>query len=325
MAEIDKSLSHGVFLDFNSVHPQDLDTSRFENTLTKWEMHPSTSPEQTVQRIAQADVVVSNKVVLDKDMLEAAPNLKLICVAATGTNNVDLEAASKLGIAVTNVRAYGTPSVVQHVFALVLALTTRLQEHHKAACDGSWGRSPYFCVLDFPMRELAGKTMGIVGYGELGKGVAGVAKAFGMEVLIAQRPGGAVQLGRVGLHELLRVSDVISLHVPLADNTRNLIGAAELALMKPDAILINVARGGIVDERALLGALTKGALGGAGVDVLETEPPVQGNALLSADLPHLIVTPHVAWAARESRQRVLDQVAENIEAFLRGAPQNLVL
>lgn len=319
------TISRGVFLDFDSVHPQDLDTTSIQGTLTDWKMHPATSARQVATRIAEADVVVSNKVVLDRDVLRQAPNLRLICVAATGTNNVDLEAARELGVPVTNVRAYGTPSVVQHVFALILALTTRLHEHRSAARDGSWERSPYFCILDYPIRELAGKTLGVIGYGELGRGVTGVAKAFGMEVAVAQRPGGAKQPGRVDLDVLLRVADVVSLHLPLADNTRHLIDASALALMKRDALLINTARGGIVDEQALLAALTNGALGGAGVDVLETEPPVGGNALLSADLPNLIVTPHVAWAARESRQRVLDQVAENILAFMRGEATNRVV
>lgn len=318
------SISHGVFLDFDSVHPQDLDTSRLDTTLSDWELHPTTSPDQVTARIASAEVVVSNKVVLDESALRAASALRLICVAATGTNNVDLEAASKLGIVVTNVKGYGTPSVVQHVFTLVLALTTRLHEHRRAARDGSWGRSPYFCVLDYPIRELAGKTMGIVGYGELGRGVARMAEAFGMEVLVAQRPGATTQPGRVEFPELLRASDVVSLHVPLVEQTRHLIGASEFVLMKPDAVLINAARGGIVDEHALLAALTAGELGGAGVDVLETEPPVNGNPLLKADLPNLIVTPHVAWVARESRQRVLDQVADNIEAFKRGERLNRI-
>jgi glycerate dehydrogenase len=214
--------------------------------------------------------------------------------------------------------------VVQHVFALILALTTRLAEHAAAARDGRWAASDLFCVLDFPFRELAGKTLGIVGYGELGRGVATVAEAFGMTVLVARRPGGAPVPGRVGLEELLARADVVSLHVPLADNTRGLIGTRELALMKRDALLINTARGGIVDEGALVAALRAGRLGGAGVDVLAVEPPRADSPLLDDQPANLIVTPHVAWASRESRQRLLDEVAENIRAFAAGRERNRV-
>lgn len=315
----------GVFLDFDSIHPHDLDLSAFNSALERWALHDSTTPEQVAERLAAAEVAVSNKVVLDRAALEHAGALRLVCVAATGTNNVDLEAAEELGIAVANVRAYATPAVVQHVFALVLALTTRLSEHRQAAIDGTWQTSPYFCVLDYPFRELAGKTFGVLGYGELGRAVAGVAEAFGMEVLIAQRPGGMAQPERVGLDELLRRVDVLSLHVPLAENTRNLIGERELALMKSDAVLINTARGGVVDEAALARALSEHRLGGAGVDVLSREPPIKHNPLLMLDLPNLIVTPHVAWASREARQRLIDQVAANVREFRAGGRANRVV
>jgi glycerate dehydrogenase len=268
--------------------------------------------------------VISNKVVLDRATLSQCPRLKLICVTATGTNNVDLEAARDLGMAVSNVTGYGTPSVVQQVFALLLALTTRLMEYRAAARDGRWADSPYFCVMGLPFRELAGKTLGIIGYGELGHGVARVAKAFGMEVIISQRPGGEPKSGRVPVHELLQTADVVTLHVPLADNTRNLIDAPQLAMMKNDAILINAARGGIVNEQALAEALQNGQIGGAGFDVLSVEPPREGNILLDLDLPNLIITPHVAWAARESRQRLMDLVAQNIQAYLKGERRNRV-
>jgi glycerate dehydrogenase len=250
--------------------------------------------------------------------------LRLICIAATGTNNVDLAAARGRGIAVCNVTGYATASVVQHAFALILALTTRLAEHAAAARDGRWAASDLFCVLDFPFRELAGKALGIVGCGELGRGVARVAEAFGMTVLIAQRPGGPPQEGRLPLDELLARSDVVTLHLPLADNTRGLIGARELALMKPDALLIDTARGGIVDEAALVEALRCGRLGGAGVDVLAVEPPRGGSPLLDDPPPNLIVTPHVAWASREARQRLIEEVARNIEAFGEGRDRNRV-
>jgi glycerate dehydrogenase len=269
-------------------------------------------------------VVVSNKVHLDSETIAASPELRFIAVAATGTNNVDLDAARAAGIVVSNVTAYGTPSVAQHVFSMLLALTTRLSDYRAAVADGRWASSPHFCLLDYPIRELTGKVLGLVGHGELRRGVAGVAEAFGMEVRIAQRPGGPAQAGRVPLAELLPEVDVLTLHCPLTEATRNLIGASELAAMRDDAVLINTARGGIVDEEALVAALWAGTLGGAGFDVLTVEPPRDGNPLLDPDIPNLIVTPHIAWAARESRQRLIDQVAENIERFRAGDPRNQV-
>jgi glycerate dehydrogenase len=318
------ALTSAVFLDLASVDRGDLDLSVLHQAASPWATYPQTPPAMTAERVGDAVVAVTNKVVVDRAVMAARPGLRLICVAATGTNNVDLEAARERGIAVCNVTGYATASVVQHVLALMLALTTRLAEHAAAVQDGRWAASDLFCVLDFPFRELAGKTLGIVGYGELGRGVARVAEAFGMSVLVAQRPGGPPQEGRLPLDELLPRSDVVSLHVPLADNTRGLIGARQLALMKHDALFINTARGGIVDEAALVAALRAGRLGGAGVDVLAVEPPRGGSPLLEAPPPNLIVTPHVAWASRESRQRLVDEVARNIEAFCAGRERNRV-
>ncbi len=310
----------GVFLDRDTVDCGDLTLAGLEGSLPEWQSYANTAPAEVAERIAGAAVVVTNKVVLDAALLERhRDTLKLVCVAATGTNNVDLDAARRLGIPVCNVVAYGTPSVVQHVFALILALTTRLFDYTGAVQAGRWATAPGFCLLDFPIRELTGKRLGIVGYGELGRGVARVAEAFGMEVLVARRPGGDDNRpDRLPLEELLPQVDVLTLHCPLTPETRNLIGAAELALMKRDALLINAARGGIVEEAPLAAALRAGALGGAGFDVLSVEPPREGNPLLEAGIPNLIVTPHVAWASREARQRVLDQVAENIRSFLGG-------
>lgn len=315
--------NQAVFLDRDSMG-DDLDLSALDDLAAHWTHYPATSPADILARVRDADVVISNKVMLDAATLTACERLKLICVAATGTNNVDLVAARRLGIAVSNVTAYGTASVAQQVFALLLSLTTRLTEHHAAARDGRWANSPHFCVLDLPFRELAGKTLGIIGYGELGRGVARIGKAFDMKVIIAQRLGTTAQPDRVPLDDLLRQADVVSLHVPLADNTRHLINAERLALMKTDAVLINAARGGIVDEQALIEALQAGKIGGAGSDVLSNEPPRDGNPLLSLDLPNLIITPHVAWAARESRQRLMNQVAKNMRAFLAGEHSNRV-
>ena len=262
------------------------------------------------------------------ELMDAAPRLRLICIAATGTNNVDLDAARERGIAVTNVTGYGTRSVVQHVFAILLGWATRLWEQHQAVRAGDWSRGTHFCLLgedfDQPMRELAGLRLGIVGHGELGQAVARAAEAFGMEVLLAERPGASPRPGRLPLHALLPRVDVLSLHCPLTDATRNLIGAAELALMRPDALLINTARGGIVDEQALADALRAGTIGAAAVDTLTSEPPPPYHPLLAADIPNLIVTPHAAWASRESRQRLVDGVAENIRAFIAGGSRNRV-
>jgi glycerate dehydrogenase len=315
----------GVFLDRDSLDHNDLHFDALNATLPMWRMYPATGPEQIAERIADAEVVISNKVVLDEKALAAAPKLKLIAIAATGTNNVDLAAAARLGISVCNVRRYATPSVVQHVFALLLNLTRHLNDYRQAVSQGRWQKSKQFCLLDYPIAELGGRKLGIVGYGELGEAVARAAtQAFGMEVLLAQRPGAPAQAGRVPLKELLPQIDVLSLHCPLTEATRGLIGGAELALMKADAILINTARGGIVDEVALAEALKAGQLGGAGIDVLAKEPPGEDSPLLAEDIPNLIVTPHIAWASRESRQRLTDQLAENIRAFLGGAPQNIV-
>jgi len=312
-----------VFLDVDSMG-SGLDFSPLQDLAEHWQNFPTTSPEQTLQRVEDAELVISNKVVLDRAILSQCRQLKLVCVIATGTNNVDLEAARELGIAVTNVTAYGTPSVVQFVFALLLSLATRLTEHQASIRNGEWANSPNFCVLDYEFHELSGKTMGIIGYGELGKAVAKVAQAFGMQVLVSQRPGSEASEGRVPLEALLSQADVVSLHVPLADNTRNLIAEAEFKLMKPTAILINAARGGIVDEQALVNALQSGEIAGAGFDVLTQEPPRDGNPLLDYDQPNLIVTPHMAWGAVESRQRLIKLVAENILAFHRGERRNRV-
>ncbi|MCU0836065.1 MAG: 2-hydroxyacid dehydrogenase [Chromatiaceae bacterium] len=315
-------LTRAVLLDLASIDRGDIALDRLRLACPHWTFHRATAPGETTGRIAGAEVVVTNKVVLDRGLLASASDLRLVCVAATGTNNVDLGAARELGIAVTNVTGYATASVVQHVFAVMLAHMTRLLDYRQAVAAGAWARSEQFCLLDYPIRELAGRTLGIVGYGTLGRGVAEVASAFGMRVLIAGRPGGPPQPGRTPLLGLLAESDVVSLHIPLAENTRNLIGAAELARMRPDALLINTARGGIVDERALAHALRAGLIGGAAVDVLSVEPPREGNPLLAPDIPNLILTPHIAWASREARQRLIDEVAENITAFLEGRARN---
>ena len=316
---------NGVFLDLETVDQADLDLSHLKQALPHWQFYSATTRDETAERIQDAAIVITNKVILDRDCLSQAEQLRLICVAATGTNNVDLKAAHDLGITVTNVAGYATPSVVQHVFSLMLALTTRLTDYHQAVAEGAWQQSSQFCLLNFPIRELAGKRLGIIGYGELGRAVADVAKAFGMKILTAERPGGTAQPDRVPLEELLPQVDILSLHCPLAENTKNLIGQKELALMKKGALLINTARGGIVDEAALASALRSGEIGGAGVDVLIQEPPVKGNPLLESDIPNLIITPHIAWASQESRQRLVDELVANIEAYRQGEARNLII
>ncbi len=314
-----------VFLDLATVSRDDIDLASLEQAVSSWTYWPTTKPKDTAARIHDAEIIVSNKVILDRAIMQSCQNIRLICIAATGTNNVDLDAARELGIRVTNVAGYSTPSVVQQVFAMILSLTTRQAEYTQAIQDGRWQQSEQFCLLDFPFRELNGKRMGIVGYGGLGKAVAQVAEAFGMEVLLANRPGSEPTPGRVPLQELLPQVDILSLHCPLTEQTKDLIGEWELEQMKPDALLINCARGGVVDEAALARALIAAKIGGAGVDVLAKEPPTADNPLLQPDIPNLIVSPHVAWASQESRQRLVNEIAANMVAYLAGFERNIVV
>lgn len=317
----------GVFLDFATLSNNDIDTAGLDLVLPDLQYHAVSHAQDVSARIMNAEAILTNKIGLDRTLLENAEALKLIVLAATGTNNVDLVAARERGVAVYNIRGYCTSSVVQHVFALILALTRHLRSYQELLEKSAWVDSPQFCMLDYPIRELDGKTLGIVGFGELGQAVAKVAEAFGLEVLVARRPeSGAVNdtEDRVSFEDLLGRSDIISLHCPLTPQTQGLIGQTELELMKEDALLINTARGALVDEEALALALRAGRLGGAGIDVLSEEPPKHGNPLLTGRIPNLIVTPHIAWAAREARQRALDAMVENIAAFQRGDDSNRV-
>jgi len=311
-----------VFLDSQSLDNNDIDFSALRASVAELVLRPNTKTEELPAALRDQQIVISNKVRLDANTLQQCPELKLICVAATGTNNIDLFAAKSLGIRVCNVRGYATPSVSQLVLSYMLNHFCRLQDYQQAAVDGRWSRSPFFCLLDFPIAELHGKTLGIIGYGELGQAVARLAESFGMHILIAQGKNKNGQ--RVPLTQLLQQSDVVSLHCPLTEKTRHLISAAELAQMKPSALLINTARGGIVDEDALIQALRKRQIGGACFDVLSQEPPPPEHPMLQKDIPNLRLTPHIAWASREARQRLCDQLASNIQAFSQGKLVNEV-
>ncbi len=310
----------GVILDCDSLGPDDLDFSALYDLPVSWTVYGNCPASEVVERIGDAEIVMTNKTVVDAATLSQAPNLKLITLPATGTNVVDLVAASEQGVVVCNAVNYGTASVVQHVWALILALTTNLQSYSRGVMDGSWGESEMFCLLQYPVRELEGKTLGIVGAGDLGRGVAKIAQAFGIQVIFAALPerNHLDDLPRLALHELLPRVDILSLHCPLTPQTKGLISSAELALMKTSALLINTARGPLIDEPALKQALVKGEIAGAGLDVLSAEPPVGGNLLIDNAVPNLIITPHSAWIAAESRQRLMGQMVENISAFLEG-------
>jgi glycerate dehydrogenase len=315
-----------VFLDYATVsHHDDLGASRLRRVLPDLELRPQTPQTDIAQALAGAGVVLVNKLRITREAIAATPTLRVIALAATGTNNVDLDAARERGIAVCNLRDYCTASVVQHVMGTLLLLTHRLREYDALVRSGAWQRGEQFCLLDYPIRELTGRRFGIVGYGTLGKAVGHAAQAFGMEVAIASRPGVEPQPGRIALDQLLPTFDVLSLHCPLTPATTGLIGAPQLASMKPDAVLINTARGALVDGAALASALRADRLGGAAIDVLPQEPPVDGDPLLAPDIPNLIVTPHVAWGAREARQRCIDEMAANVEDFLRGGRRGRVV
>lgn len=321
----------GAFLDLDTLsHQGDVDLAPLAALLDPLAVHGTTPAAALHARLSDAEVVLTNKCALDAAAFAAAPRLRLVCLAATGFNNVDLDAARARGVAVCNIRAYCTPGVVQHVFMLILAHAQRLDGYRALVAARAWERAPQFTLLDLPIHELNQRTLGVVGWGELGRAVARVAEAFGMRVLVAERRAGPDSAappprpGRVPFEQVLAESDFLTLHCPLDATTRGLIGAAELARMKPTAVLINTSRGAVVDEAALAAALRAGRLAGAGIDVLSQEPPTQGNPLLEPGVPNLIVTPHVAWAAVEARQRAVRQMADCVAAFQRGERLNRV-
>ncbi len=318
------TLYRAVFLDLAPLDQGDLDLAPLRTAFDELICHTQSAPQEIVERLQGAQVAIVNKLALTDETLARCPDLKLILIAATGTNNVDLESARRRGITVCNCQAYGTPTVAQHTLMLLLALATRLPDYQAAVARGRWQQSGQFCLLDFPIVELEGKTLGLLGHGELGSAVARLAEAFGMRVLTGNLPGRPPRPGRLDLEELLPQVDALTLHCPLTEQTRNLIGARELQLMKPSAFLINAARGGLVDEQALADALRRGHLGGAATDVLTSEPPSDDNPLLAADVPRLIVTPHSAWGSREARQRIVGQLAVNATAFAAGTPTRQV-
>ncbi len=314
-----------VFLDWATMGP-DLDTGQLRALLPELEVFDVTEDHEVAERIQDAAFVLTNKIRLSDELLNRCPELRFIGLTATGTDNVNLEAAARHGVAVCNIRAYCTQSVAEHVFACLLNLAHSLGRYADDVRAGKWQESENFCLLTHPVRELSAMTLGIVGYGELGKGVAKTGAAFGMDVIVSARPGTSEKRDdRVSFDELLARSDVISLHCPLNDDTRELFGVDEFLKMKNDAILINTARGGLIDSAALAEALRTGQIAAAAIDVLPKEPPVQGDPLLDYKGDNLIVTPHIAWATNEARQAAVDELAANVAAFMEGRQRNRVV
>ncbi|SEM22907.1 D-2-hydroxyacid dehydrogenase [Halomonas caseinilytica] len=305
---------HAVILDAASLGP-DIDLSPIERQVTQLTCHDFTATDEAAERLTDADVAIVNKVKLGAETLEALPRLRLICVLATGTNNIDMAAAERLGVEVRNVTAYGTASVAQHSLMMILALAARLPRYQDDVAQGRWNTSPFFCLMEHRTLQLEGKHLVIVGQGELGSRVGKLAEGLGMQVSFAARPG-ADSGGdrRSSLAELAPTADVVSLHCPLTEATHHLIDADMLARLKPACLLINCARGSIIDEEAALTALREGRLSGLGVDVLPEEPPRNGHPLLDAlaEPLNLIVTPHNAWIAPEARQRIVELTAQNL-------------
>lgn len=316
-----------VFLDFATVRSAELDISPLLQVLPDLEVFDHTASDQVVERIQGAAVIFANKVRLTREVLEQTDSVRFIGLTATGVDNVDLVAATEHGVAVCNIKAYCTQSVVEHVFAVLLNLSHSISRYNQSVRAGNWQKASDFCMLEFPLRELSAMTIGIIGHGELGRGVEKMALQFGMSVLVARRQGqeAAANDGRTDFRDLLQQSDVVSLHSPLTEGTHELIGAAELKLMKSSAILINTARGGLVDSAALVGALDSGEISAAAIDVLPQEPPVDGNPLLDYAGDNLIVTPHIAWGTVEARQSAIDESALNVAAFLAGDERNRVV
>ena len=305
-----------VFLDRSTLRA-DLRRPSFAH---EWIDYAETRPAEVVERLRDATIAITNKVRLREAELSSLPELKLIAVAATGLDIIDLDYCNRRGISVSNVRNYARHAVPEHVFMLMLALRRNLFGYREDVLGGAWQRSTQFCLLNRDIQDLHGSTMGIIGYGALGQAVEKLALAFGMRVVVSEhKDASRIRSGRTSFEETLRTGDVVSLHCPLTEATRHMIGAAELQKMKPHALLINTARGGLVDERALAEGLQSGLIAGAGFDVLSHEPPPEGsNPLLDLNLPNFILTPHVAWASREAMQALADQLVDNIEEFKRS-------
>jgi glycerate dehydrogenase len=310
-----------VFLDRDSVKAR-VRTPAFDHSYVE---HAATTPDQVVERLQEATVAIVNKVQLREPTLAQLPNLRMIAVAATGYDCVDVAACKARGIAVANIRNYAVHTVPEHAFALILALRRNLIAYRRDVEAGRWQKADQFCFLDHDIRDLHGSTLGIVGEGAIGQGTATIARGFGMKVLFADHePPKAPGIEYTPFDEVLERADVLSLHCPLMPSTRNLIGLPQMRRMKRTALLINTSRGGLVDEEALIHALDAGLIAGAGFDVLTTEPPRNGHPLLDLRRPNFILTPHVAWASQEAMQFLADQLVYNIEAWAAGRPQNLV-
>jgi glycerate dehydrogenase len=310
-----------VFLERNTIRAQ----FRRPNFDHEWIEYAESAADQVVERVRDATIIISNKLSLGEPQLAAAPNVKLIAIAATGSDCVDLNYCRARGIGVCNVRGYAGNAVPEHVLMMMLALRRNLLAYRQDVRRGLWNESKQFCLLTHELHDIRNTTLGVIGYGAIGRSVARLGEAAGMRVLISERKQAPdIRAGRTAFAETLRQSDVLTLHCPLTDKTRDLIGNREFRMMKRSALLINTARGALIDDGALIEALKSGLIAGAGLDVLRDEPPTKGNPLLDLHLPNLIITPHVAWASNEAVQTLADQVMDNIEGFVAGKPRNLL-
>ncbi|WP_111745814.1 NAD(P)-dependent oxidoreductase [Salinisphaera orenii] len=308
----------GCFLDTGTL-PGALDWAGLTASLDNWHWHHNTAPDDLAARLSDVDVAVTNKIVLDANTLAAAPHLKLVGIAATGINNIDKTAARQHGIDVVNVTNYATESVCQQVFAFILARASRVTDYDQLVKTGGWTESEFFCRMAYPVEQIADQTLVIVGGGDIGNAVAAAGRGFGMRVVFAERPGAdTVRADRLAFNEALAEADALSLHCPLTDATRDLIDADALARMKSTAMVIDTARGGLINASALANALRAGEIGSAAIDVLDAEPPPATHPLLAGDIPNLTINPHVGWASQTARQRVLDQLTAKITAFTHG-------
>ncbi|WP_305843628.1 D-2-hydroxyacid dehydrogenase [Photobacterium leiognathi] len=317
-------MEHIVFLDRATI-PSHITIPR-PRIPHQWTQYQRTKPEQVIERLQDATIVISNKVLLTADILSQLPKLKFIAIGATGTNNVDIDYCHQHHLPVANIRGYATRSVPEHVIAMIFALKRNIVGYQQDIIAGEWQKQQQFCFFTHPISDIAGATLGIVGKGSLGQATANLAKALGMKVLFADHKGASIcRDGYTPFNDVLQQTDILSLHCPLTPDTQNLITRVELQKMKPNAILINTGRGGLVNEQDLVDALLHQDIAGAGCDVFTTEPPADDNPLLQhAHLPNLLLTPHVAWGSDSSITTLVEQLIENIECFCNGKPQNLV-